>query len=87
GEYSQQSSEMLIKSLTDSYSLNILSVKINGVEQNIGENLTVCRAGEITVPCVIPEGTDRLKVEIRYERKNDLLSGPFTRTIYFEYKD
>lgn len=87
GEYSQQSSEMLIKSLTDSYSLNILSVKINGVEQNIGENLTVCRAGEITVPCVIPEGTDRLKVEIRYERKNDLLSDPFTRTIYFEYKD
>lgn len=87
GEYSAHSDEMLIKSLTDSYSLNILSVKINGVEQNIGEKLKINRSGEITVPCEIPEGADRLKVEIRYERKNDILSDQFVRTIYFEYKD
>lgn len=87
GEYSAHSDELLIKSLTDSYSLNILSVKINGVEQSIGENLEIKRSGEITVPCEIPEGTDRLKVEIRYERKNDILSDQFVRTIYFECKD
>lgn len=87
GEYSVQNDEMLIKSLTDNYSLNILSVKINGVEQKTAEKLTIGRAGEITVPCKIPEGADRLKVEIRYERKNDLLSDPFVRTIYFECKD
>ena len=86
GEYSAQSDELLIKSLTDNYSLNILSVKINGVEQKTAEKLTIGRAGEITVPCKIPEGADRLKVEIRYERKNDLLSDPFVRTIYFENK-
>lgn len=87
GEYSAHSDELLIKSLTDSYSLNILSVKINGVEQSIGENLEIKRSGEITVPCEITEGTDRLKVEIRYERKNDILSDQFVRTIYFECKD
>ena len=87
GEYSALSDELLIKSLTDSYSLNILSVKINGVEQRIGENLEIKRSSEITIPCEIPEGTDRLKVEIRYERKNDILSDPFVRTIYFECKD
>lgn len=87
GEYSALSDELLIKSLTDSYSLNILSVKINGVEQSIGENLEIKRSGEITVPCEITEGADRLKVEIRYERKNDILSDQFVRTIYFECKD
>ena len=87
GEYSAHSDELLIKSLTDSYSLNILSVKINGVEQSIGENLEIKRSGEITVPCEITEGADRLKVEIRYERKNDILSDQFVRTIYFECKD
>ena len=86
GEYGAESDEMIIRSLTDSYSLNILSVKINGVEQNIGEKLTIGRADEITLPCQIPEGADRLKVEIRYERKNDLLSDPFVRTVYFENK-
>lgn len=87
GEYGEQSSEMIIRSLTDNYSLNILSVKINGIEQSTEEKLTVGRFGEITVPCEIPEGNGRLKVEIRYERKNDLISDPFVRTIYFEYKD
>ncbi len=87
GEYGAHSDELLIKSLTDSYSLNILSVKINGVEQSIGEKLEIKRSGEITVPCEITEGTDRLKVEIRYERKNDILSDQFVRTIYFECKD
>lgn len=87
GEYSAHSDELLIKSLTDSYSLNILSVKINGVEQSIGENLKIKRSGEITIPCEITEGADRLKVEIRYERKNDILSDQFVRTIYFECKD
>ena len=87
GEYSAQSDELTIRSLTDNYSLRVLSVKINGAEQNIGEDLVIGRLGEITVPCTVPGGADRLKVEIRYERKNDLLSEPFTRTIYFEYKD
>ncbi|MBR2957691.1 MAG: hypothetical protein IKC20_05510 [Clostridia bacterium] len=87
GEYGALSDEMLIKSLTDNYSLNILSVKINGVEQDTDEKLVIRKNGEITVPCKIPEGANRLKVEIRYERKNDILSNPFVRTIYFECKD
>lgn len=84
GEFNARSNELLIRNLSDSYAINVFSVKINGKEVDIGKKITISKGGEITVSCTGFENEKTLKVEIRYERRSDIISDPFLRTMYFK---
>lgn len=84
GEFNARSNELLIRNLSDSYAINVFSVKINGKEVDIGKKITISKGGGITVSCTGFENEKTLKVEIRYERRSDIISDPFLRTMYFK---
>ncbi len=84
GFFAADSSALTVRNLSDSYAIEIFSIKLNGREIDIGKKLTVGRSDEITLRCDVPENETEIKLEIRYERRRDILSDPFVRTMYFK---
>lgn len=86
GTVSSSSDTLLIENLSSSYNIDILSVEINGTQIDIGEKIKIDKSGEAAIACPDFDFSENLKIEIRYERRRDLLSSPFTRTLYFKNK-
>ncbi len=82
GTFTQDSTTLLIRNLSDNHKLTITAVTLNGEPLRTGE-IILDSGEEATVPCIPASDGKPQEVTITFQRRGGFLSDEYSRTIYF----
>ncbi|MBQ2964964.1 MAG: hypothetical protein IJE14_09915 [Clostridia bacterium] len=82
GFYNSESNALLVRNLSEKYSITVKSVEAEGCEFTVDKSAVIAPGEELEIPCTKLSGGN-IKVDITYVRKGEFLTSPFTKTVYF----
>ncbi|MBQ3602928.1 MAG: hypothetical protein IJA02_03725 [Clostridia bacterium] len=82
GTFTQDSTTLLIRNLSDNHKLTITAVTLNGEPLRTGE-IIIDSGEEATVPCIPASDGKPQEITITFQRRGGFLSNEYSRTIYF----
>lgn len=82
GTFTENSTELLIRNLSDNHKLTITAVTLNGETLRTGE-IILDSGEEATVPCIPADDGKPQEITITFQRRGGFLSNEYSRTIYF----
>ena len=82
GTFTADSTQLLIRNLSDNHKLTISGITVNGKAIKIGK-LTVDCGEEVTVPCIPDSDGKPVEITITFYRRGSFLANEYSRTLYF----
>lgn len=82
GYFNNESDTLLVRNLSEEYSIAITEIKADGCEFDIDQSAVIAPGEEIEIPCTKLTG-DFIEAELCYVRKGEFLTPALSRTIYF----
>ena len=83
GYYNKNSKQLLIRNLSDEYSITISAITADGCEFNLDSKKVLAPDEEMLVDCTELSDNGCFIMEITYKRSGELLTQPMSRTLYF----
>lgn len=82
GTFTDSSTELLIRNLSDNHKLTVSSVKVNGKALKTNEVTIEC-GEEVTIPCIPDSDGKPVEITITFYRRGSFLADEYSRTLYF----
>ncbi len=83
GRFNAESNTLLVRNLSNEYTINLKSVKADGCEFEIDKNSAIAPGEEILVACSGLSDESFVCIEITYTRQGSPLTPSFTKEVYF----